>query len=97
MATRRIISSEKTILENELHPEEKSNIGPAVPKYVPPSPETEQRFPKLILSLNKLVCYRHVIFKLLGFTFAMIVLPISSYFLTVHSVFKGKESKCSSG
>ncbi|KAG6220138.1 vacuolar ATPase assembly integral membrane protein vma21 [Claviceps purpurea] len=66
MATRRIIGSEKTILENDLHPEEKSNIAPAVPK--------------------------HVIFKLLGFTFAMIVLPISSYFLTVHSVFKGNAS-----
>lgn len=34
MATRRIISSEKTILERDLHPEEKSNIAPAVPKYV---------------------------------------------------------------
>jgi hypothetical protein len=32
---------------------------------------------------------RDVIFKLLGFTFAMIVVPISSYFLTVHTVFKG--------
>ncbi|KAG6040380.1 hypothetical protein E4U41_000701 [Claviceps citrina] len=66
MATRRIISSEKTILDNDLHPEEKSNIAPAVPK--------------------------HVIFKLLGFTFAMIVVPIGSYFLTVHSVFKGNAS-----
>ncbi|GAO14448.1 hypothetical protein UVI_02031590 [Ustilaginoidea virens] len=62
MATRRIVSSEKTILEKDDYAEEKSNITPAVPK--------------------------DVIFKLLGFTFAMIVVPIGSYFLTVHSVFK---------
>lgn len=31
MATRRIISSEKTILEKDDHPEEKSNISPVVP------------------------------------------------------------------
>ncbi|KAJ2979463.1 hypothetical protein NQ176_g3237 [Zarea fungicola] len=35
---------------------------------------------------------RHVIVKLLGFTFAMIVIPIGSYFLTVHTVFKGNSS-----
>ncbi|KAG8413051.1 vacuolar ATPase assembly integral membrane protein vma21, variant 2 [Metarhizium acridum] len=35
---------------------------------------------------------RDVIFKLLGFTFAMIVVPIGSYFLTVHTVFKGNSS-----
>lgn len=33
--------------------------------------------------------HRHVIFKLLGFTFAMIVVPIGSYFLTVHTIFQG--------
>ncbi|KJK83636.1 hypothetical protein H634G_00869 [Metarhizium anisopliae BRIP 53293] len=65
MATRRIISTEKTILEKDDQPE-KSNISPAVPK--------------------------DVIFKLLGFTFAMIVVPISSYFLTVHTIFKGNSS-----
>lgn len=33
MATRRIVGSEKTILEKDHHaPEEKSNISPAVPK-----------------------------------------------------------------
>ncbi|KAG5952265.1 hypothetical protein E4U53_001280 [Claviceps sorghi] len=66
MATRRIISSERTILEKDHHPEEKSSIAPAVPK--------------------------HVIFKLLGFTFAMIVVPIGSYFSTVHTIFKGNAS-----
>ncbi|GJN72931.1 VMA21-like domain-containing protein [Purpureocillium lilacinum] len=66
MATRRIISSEKTILEKDDHPEEKSNISPVVPT--------------------------HVIFKLLGFTLAMIVVPIGSYFLTVDTLFKGNSS-----
>jgi len=31
----------------------------------------------------------NVIVKLLGFTFAMVVLPIGSYFLTVNTIFKG--------
>jgi hypothetical protein len=30
-----------------------------------------------------------VIFKLLAFTFAMIVVPIGGYFVTVNTVFKG--------
>jgi hypothetical protein len=29
------------------------------------------------------------IYKLLAFTLAMVVIPIGSYFLTVHTVFKG--------
>jgi len=33
--------------------------------------------------------YRHVIYKLLGFTLAMIVGPIGSYFLTVNTIFGG--------
>ncbi|PHH70403.1 hypothetical protein CDD82_7158 [Ophiocordyceps australis] len=64
MATRRIISSEKSLVDHDHHqPEQKSNITPAVPT--------------------------HVIVKLLAFTFAMIVVPIGSYFLTVNSLFKG--------
>ncbi|KAH7160214.1 hypothetical protein B0J13DRAFT_616998 [Dactylonectria estremocensis] len=64
MATRRIISTEKTILDrDEHHVEEKSNISPAVPN--------------------------DVIFKLIAFTLAMIVVPIGSYFVTVNTVFKG--------
>ncbi|KAL3419025.1 vacuolar ATPase assembly integral membrane protein VMA21 [Phlyctema vagabunda] len=72
MATRRIISSEKTILDkddrNELSPAagEKSNIAPAVPA--------------------------HVIFKLLGFTLAMIVCPIGSYFLTLNTLYGGNST-----
>ncbi|KAL7927462.1 hypothetical protein ACQKWADRAFT_276799 [Trichoderma austrokoningii] len=65
MATRRIVNSEKTILEKD-DSEEKSNISPAVPK--------------------------HVIFKLLGFSAAMIIIPIGSYFATVHTVFNGNSS-----
>ncbi|PHH88245.1 hypothetical protein CDD83_7794 [Cordyceps sp. RAO-2017] len=67
MATRRIISSEKTILEkDDGQTGDKSDISPAVP--------------------------RHVIYKLLGFTAAMIVLPIGSYFLAVDTIFKGNSS-----
>lgn len=36
---------------------------------------------------------RDVIVKLLGFTFAMIVIPIGSYFLTVNTIFQGMEMK----
>lgn len=32
---------------------------------------------------------RDVILKLLAFTFAMIVIPIGSFFATVHTIFKG--------
>ncbi|KAH7326472.1 vacuolar ATPase assembly integral membrane protein [Stachybotrys elegans] len=66
MATRRIISTEKTILDQDEQPEEKSDISPAVPK--------------------------DVIIKLLGFTFAMIFVPIGSYFMTVHTIFQGNSS-----
>jgi hypothetical protein len=69
MATRRIVATEKTILEKDDHvgsspaASERSSIAPAVP--------TE------------------VIVKLLAFTFAMIVGPIGSYFLTVNTIFNG--------
>ncbi|KYK56007.1 VMA21-like domain-containing protein [Drechmeria coniospora] len=35
---------------------------------------------------------KHVIFKLLGFTLAMIIVPIGSYFLTVNTIFQGNSS-----
>ncbi|KAF7543622.1 hypothetical protein G7Z17_g10589 [Cylindrodendrum hubeiense] len=63
MATRRIIATEKTILDRDDTVEEKSNISPAVPN--------------------------DVIFKLVAFTLAMIVIPIGSYFVTVATIFKG--------
>ncbi|KAK7924388.1 Vacuolar ATPase assembly integral membrane protein vma-21 [Apiospora marii] len=72
MATRRIISSEKTILDQDDHDgsgpaaDQKSNISPAVPT--------------------------DVILKLLAFTFAMIVVPIGSYFATVNTLFKGNST-----
>ncbi|KAG4426762.1 vacuolar ATPase assembly integral membrane protein vma21 [Cadophora malorum] len=34
----------------------------------------------------------HVIFKLLGFTLAMVVCPIGSYFLTLNTIFKGNST-----
>ncbi|KAH8675572.1 vacuolar ATPase assembly integral membrane protein VMA21 [Xylariales sp. PMI_506] len=72
MATRRIIASEKTILEKDDNigsspaANEKSSIAPAVPT--------------------------DVIVKLLAFTFAMIIIPIGSYFATVHTIFKGNST-----
>lgn len=71
MATRRIISDGKTILEKDdtvgssPAADQQSNIAPAVPT--------------------------DVIVKLLAFTFAMIVMPIGSYFATVNTIFKGKD------
>lgn len=72
MATRRIVATEKSILEKDdsigASPpaNERSSVAPAVP--------TE------------------VIVKLLAFTFAMIVVPIGSYFLTVNTVFQGNST-----
>jgi len=71
MATRRIISTEKSVLEKDDDQfkqklGEKSIIAPAVPA--------------------------HVIYKLLGFTLAMIVAPIGSYFLTVDLLFRGNST-----
>ncbi|KAI3400285.1 hypothetical protein diail_3666 [Diaporthe ilicicola] len=72
MATQRIISSEKTILEKDdivgASPaaDTQSSIAPAVPM--------------------------DVIVKLLAFTFAMIVVPIGSYFATVNTIFKGNST-----
>jgi len=71
MTTRRIISSEKTILEKDDKDfsqavGEKSIIAPAVPA--------------------------HVIYKLLGFTLAMVVGPIGSYFLTLNTIFGGNST-----
>ncbi|KAF2277478.1 vacuolar ATPase assembly integral membrane protein VMA21 [Westerdykella ornata] len=64
MATQRIISKEKTYLDQDgKAAPEPSNITPAVPSSV--------------------------IWKLLSFTFAMVTLPIGTYFFTVSYVFKG--------
>ncbi|KAI0394786.1 hypothetical protein F5Y17DRAFT_426146 [Xylariaceae sp. FL0594] len=77
MATRRIISTEKTFLDqddNDLHTtpgaagssSQKSNTAPAVPM--------------------------DVIMKLLAFTLAMFVIPIGSYFMTVNTIFNGNST-----
>lgn len=89
MATRRLVGGEKTFLDKDDTPE-KSDISPAVPSYVPllkPHPSLSQTPHKT----NK-THPRHVIYKLLGFSFAMIVIPIGSYFLTVNTVFNGKNA-----
>jgi VMA21-like domain len=104
MATRRIITTEKGALDIDSSgftkpAEEKSNITPAVPAYVIPSSP-----PPLAAAWEKkshgwcLVCKvtndiflqcRHVIFKLLGFTLAMVVCPLGTYFLSLNIVFGG--------
>lgn len=135
MATRRIISQEKTLLEKDDRigsspaASEKSNITPAVPAYAslqPPcsfsSITSPLTLPSILITIihlhipplscltilfshNTYMCPRYdhqanpqplhssVIIKLLAFTFAMIVIPISSYFLTVDRLFKGSSSR----
>ncbi|KAI1634426.1 hypothetical protein F4809DRAFT_618460 [Biscogniauxia mediterranea] len=77
MTSRRIISSEKTILDKDdddvtfgsgsgSSQKEQSSTAPAVPM--------------------------DVIIKLLAFTLAMVVIPIGSYFATVHTLFKGNST-----
>ncbi|KAF4311201.1 hypothetical protein GTA08_BOTSDO13248 [Botryosphaeria dothidea] len=99
MASRRIVSTEKTVLDQDDAPDSgsasqqgPSNIAPAVPS-VALNPNPRSQFSAWI---RKLTCarwmYRAVIFKLLGFTFAMITLPIGTYFMTVNTVFKGNST-----
>ncbi|RYP45100.1 hypothetical protein DL769_011481 [Monosporascus sp. CRB-8-3] len=87
MATRRIISTEKTILDrdDELdspsaaasgHPQSHSSSSSTAPA-VPTGPSSNRR---------------DVILKLLAFTFAMVVVPIGSYFVTVNTVFGGNST-----
>ncbi|KAI5927637.1 VMA21-like domain-containing protein [Camillea tinctor] len=75
MTSRRIISTEKTILDKDDHDltfdsgsgqQDPSSTAPAVPM--------------------------DVILKLLAFTLAMVVVPIGSYFATVHTLFKGNST-----
>ncbi|CAG8983909.1 hypothetical protein HYALB_00005549 [Hymenoscyphus albidus] len=71
MATRRPISSDRTIPSQETNEftqkaGEKSIIAPAVPA--------------------------HVIFKLLGFTLAMVVCPLGTYYLSLDTIFRGNST-----
>ena len=82
MTTRRIVSDEKTYLDNDgKGTSEPSNIAPAVPSYVSicaTSYASSSSF------------HRSVIWTLLSFTFAMFTLPIGTYFFTVKFVFAGR-------
>lgn len=95
MATRRIINSEKTILDIDadgngirVSPDEKSQTGPAVPAYALRLYISTSPF-LAILNANIQPPTSHVIVKLLLFTLAMIAGPISVYYL----LFKAT-SKC---
>ncbi|KAI1476644.1 hypothetical protein K445DRAFT_319158 [Daldinia sp. EC12] len=74
MATRRIISTEKTILDKD-----DDDLKPGTPGQ----PQSSSTAPAVPLD---------VIIKLLAFTFAMVIIPIGSYFLTVNTLFKGNST-----
>lgn len=48
----------------------------------------DRRLKQVSLSILTII-YSDVIYKLLGFTFAMVFAPIGMYFLTVKSIFSG--------
>ncbi|KAI0593283.1 hypothetical protein F4775DRAFT_578795 [Biscogniauxia sp. FL1348] len=75
MTSRRIISSEKTILDKD---DDDLTSGPS-------SGHKEQSSTAPAVPLD-------VILKLLAFTLAMVVIPIGSYFATVHTLFKGNST-----
>jgi hypothetical protein len=53
-------------------------------------PRSHGRFPYVpVLWMETELLTSETIYKLLAFTLAMVVVPIGSYFLTVHTVFKG--------
>jgi VMA21-like domain len=56
-------------------------------------PQLSQREAFLVLEYavtgHRLTTSRSVIYKLLGFTLAMVVAPIGTYFMTVNMLFKG--------
>lgn len=118
MASRRIVSTEKTFLDQDdaadvssgMAPQGSSNIAPAVPAFVYPCPSLPYLLPPLhghctplpfgrctlkkrkgeaLLTARANNAHRAVIYKLLGFTFAMVTMPIGAYFMTVNTVFKG--------
>lgn len=61
--------------------------------YVGPPPHPHPVSLHIIYTERQLTHHtRHVIVKLLAFTFAMVVVPIGSYFLTLNWVFDGKPS-----
>lgn len=92
MASRRIVSTEKTALDRDDQPEGKSDISPAVPSsallLIIPSPMGPALSIVAPAPLTSDIC-RSVLWKLIGFTFAMITVPIGSYYLSVHSIFRG--------
>jgi hypothetical protein len=47
------------------------------------------------LPIALLISDSYVIYKLLGFTLAMVCVPIGSYFLTLNLLFRGKQHNTS--
>ncbi|KAI0910770.1 hypothetical protein F4824DRAFT_135159 [Ustulina deusta] len=73
MASRRIISSEKTILDKDDEDLQSSSGAGGQSSTAPAVP-------------------MDVIIKLLAFTFAMVAIPIGSYFLTIRTIFSGNST-----
>lgn len=86
MATRRVVNTEKDILDKDgisaSSSPAKLSTAPVVPKYV----VTVLRRKSDILEL---ICARSVVAKLLLFTLAMVVAPLGSYYITLNTIFKG--------
>ncbi|KAI2633697.1 VMA21-like domain-containing protein [Hypomontagnella submonticulosa] len=78
MATRRIISTERTILDKD---DDDINTGPNT--GVAGQQQSSSTAPAVPMD---------VILKLLAFTFAMVVIPIGSYFVTVNTIFRGNST-----
>lgn len=99
MTSRRIISGDKTLFDkdertNSPSASEKSNITPAVPAWVVLLLLHEHFTNIGFMWLTLTNLSRAVIYKLLGFTLAMIAGPIGTYFLTLNSIFRGWSYTC---
>lgn len=92
MATRRNVQSDKAYeaAESPRHitpasPATHSNITPAVPLY-----ESAQHAGNL--KQNAYMFVRSIVFKLLTFTFLMVTLPITSYFVSRDYIYSGNST-----
>ncbi|RPB19856.1 hypothetical protein L211DRAFT_842269 [Terfezia boudieri ATCC MYA-4762] len=76
MTSRRIVSTEKTVLDKD----DMSSRGP-------PGPAPPDILPGSIPQISK-----SVISKLLAYTIAMIVAPLSAYYLTLNHIYNGNNT-----
>lgn len=90
MATRRIVNTDKDILDkggiNASSPPAKLLTPAVIPKYCTSFPAERE---KKKLDIAELTYARSVVAKLLLFTLAMVVAPLGSYYITLNTIFKG--------